>query len=766
MTFQPSSEQQQIFDYVMQYMVGGPRDQIMALMIEALAGTGKTTTLFELAKLLPSAGSKAYCAFNKDIVTEAEIKFRGTGVQVKTFHSLGLSALKKYLGAKDMNVNDKKYRILVEAWAAESAALQDAITQLGKELYDRLYTMRLQEGYDDGSAQQEAAEKRDAYVKEMFRETMNATIQMLAFLRLKLIQWDDVMSLVQMIAQYRMADDINDEETIIAVMVGAAEGLMIEAERAVKNKQEIDYTDMIYWSVYWKDVRFYQFTWVFVDECQDLSPMQRALVEKIIYPKGGRIILVGDRHQAIYAFAGADSDSFDLSIAQFDAHVLPLSVTRRCDSIVAYHASQLAPEFTSLPEKPRGKVVWIDEGRLVGVAKPGDMVLSRIKSPLVGGCLELIGAGIPATILGNEIGKALVAILEKLQKREGYTFETVLDVLAAYKDEQIERYLNKGDEQMAVHVRDQCAAVEIVINRSKAPDIETLILSIEQLFSNKGGKDQVIFATGHKSKGLEADRVFIIAPDRLPLRFEGMTGESIQQEDNLDYVIRTRTKHTLVYLTNKRFLRDNKMPIYAQTTFDDLDWTSETLPQPQLLADNYSKTYSPTGENWLSEFVVDDIAEQTFSYPQNALDEAEVRSAYRRQAVPDDYEVKPNPLFSGKDNAWDAGVNNHYAIEEICKAEGMPHDMDWLDWRMSRRALGNLRQQIEMIEVEAVTIELEPEPPTFRATGNLKRDLQMFRAVPVPKQGRLVDLVQQMSVTEIDTMIALLLAARDGKIEA
>ena len=48
---------------------------------------------------------------------------------------------------------------------------------------------------------------------------------------------------------------------------------------------------------------------VFIDECQDLNACQRSLMLKAVKPNGGRFIAVGDPAQAIYGFAGADSDS-------------------------------------------------------------------------------------------------------------------------------------------------------------------------------------------------------------------------------------------------------------------------------------------------------------------------------------------------------------------------------------------------------------------------------------------------------------------------
>ena len=70
-----------------------------------------------------------------------------------------------------------------------------------------------------------------------------------------------------------------------------------------------------------------------------------------------------------------------------------------------------------------------------------------------------------------------------------------------------------------------------------------MILKIDKLFkdSDKG----ICFSTIHKSKGLEADNVFIIALNKLPLQRAMKNPIQAQQEWNLCYVAYTRPKKAL-----------------------------------------------------------------------------------------------------------------------------------------------------------------------------------------------------------------------------
>ncbi len=69
------------------------------LVINAVAGSGKTTTLIEYAKSRPVASRILYLAFNKTVKTEAQQKFVTAGLQnvkVETAHSLAFDHVIKH----------------------------------------------------------------------------------------------------------------------------------------------------------------------------------------------------------------------------------------------------------------------------------------------------------------------------------------------------------------------------------------------------------------------------------------------------------------------------------------------------------------------------------------------------------------------------------------------------------------------------------------------------------------------------------------------
>lgn len=81
------------------------------LLIDAKAGSGKTSTLLMIANDLISKNKKClFLAFNKSIVNELSKKIQDERVLIKTVHSLGYSFIKSFLYRKH-NVN---YRINVD----------------------------------------------------------------------------------------------------------------------------------------------------------------------------------------------------------------------------------------------------------------------------------------------------------------------------------------------------------------------------------------------------------------------------------------------------------------------------------------------------------------------------------------------------------------------------------------------------------------------------------------------------------------------------
>src|SRR5579862_2737784 len=90
--FKPSKYQAAIFNFIDK----GKGNAI----IEAVAGSGKTTTIVEALK--KTSGSAVFLAFNKSIATELKTRVP-EHVQARTFHSLCYTPVLKTIGAREVN---------------------------------------------------------------------------------------------------------------------------------------------------------------------------------------------------------------------------------------------------------------------------------------------------------------------------------------------------------------------------------------------------------------------------------------------------------------------------------------------------------------------------------------------------------------------------------------------------------------------------------------------------------------------------------------
>lgn len=299
------------------------------------------------------------------------------------------------------------------------------------------------------------------------------------------------------------------------------------------SKMVVDFDDMIWFPFVYR-LNVGKWDTVFVDEAQDLNAAQIAMVLSAIKPTG-RIIAVGDPAQSIYQFRGADSEAIPNFINKLKAKTLPLSVTYRCPKKVVKMAQEIVPDIEAHEKSPEGYVVEMDSAELLKAVKPGDFVLSRTNAPLIKYCLQLLKAGVPANIQGRDIGANLLYFIKKSKAK---TINSFIKYVNDWRDQEVERLITQKKNT------DICVdKAECLLNLCEGIlTIADLKETIEKLFNDVDDSSKVIFSTTHKAKGLERDRVFILAGTYR----KGSGGE----EDNLWYVAVTRSKSEL-YLVQK-----------------------------------------------------------------------------------------------------------------------------------------------------------------------------------------------------------------------
>lgn len=474
------------------------------LIIEAVAGSGKTSTIVELMYYLGSNLRVLFLAFNKAIATELASRIP-KNAEACTLHSLGYKALAKTVRGR-LFVNKGKTYFL----AADVLGVVDG----------RKVELTEEEAHDN----------------RMKRVLANLVDKLIGLAKNCLIGPDQIGS------QWRdLAYNFDIEIPRDIPGIERLDSVLETVYRQDLNDSSINFDDMIFRPAY-NNLPVDSADVVMVDESQDLNAAQMRMLEnmRVTNPRV-RFIFVGDSKQAIYGFRGAGTDSMELIRQKFQCKSMPLSVSFRCSKRVIERAQVIVPNIEAAS--------WANEGLVTNQSmedfhksvQRGDFVLCRKNAPLVSSCLALIARGKAATIVGREIQNQISNLVDVLAKKNGGS--RLVDVLAELDAwERLEIEKAGDDERKASEVEDKANAVRVL--SEGLATVDEFRNRLESIFSDTDKGNLIKLMTMHKSKGLESERVWILqtTPVRCKLDWQ------IKQEDNLTYVSITRAKQELLYL--------------------------------------------------------------------------------------------------------------------------------------------------------------------------------------------------------------------------
>lgn len=494
MTFRPSKYQQAIFDFI----TGGTG----SALVEAVAGSGKTTTVVQGLEFIPSHLSTTFLAFNKSIAVELASRLP-RHVRAKTYHGLGMGAVLKWAertnGKRPGNDYVDEYKLIKIARRLMAA---DAFDNYGKAAI-QLVGMAKQWGV--GTHLEPLTPEVFHRIREHFG------------------------------VEFEGRDAIPERGVEYAMQ------LLIESNRQAN--LSIDFDDMIYLPVLF-DLRLWQNDWLIVDEAQDTNPVQLELLRKSL-KRNGRLIAVGDTRQAIYGFRGADANAMKNIKDAFHCVELPLSICYRCSRSVVEHAKRIVPHIESFDGALAGHVDTLGVWSTSVFNGPDDGVVCRNTAPLIELAFSMMRDHVAFSIMGKDIGDGLITLINKLEATDLEELDVFLDV---YYEDAKKKYDKPEDGAKLAAVDDKVTALKAMIENMYGQGIRDLLQTIEMLFNGDGGG--VTLCTAHKAKGLEWKRVFILDPFLMPSKHATKAWE-IEQEANLQYVAITRAKHELYYIRNK-----------------------------------------------------------------------------------------------------------------------------------------------------------------------------------------------------------------------
>lgn len=471
MNFTPTAEQEIILQHV--------RDTNDNLLISALAGAAKTTTLVLIAEALDK--STLCLAFNKRIATEMQERLPSQCV-ASTLNSLGHRAWAQILGRRLILDDRKTFRLLK---ARYETLEPDEARSITDSFLDLLHVI------EDGKA--------GGYVPDdLFPQAK------------PLLTDDDIASgeIVLSELEFQIVRDVS-AASIREALTGT-----------------IDYDDQLLMPTCFP-CSFPHFPVVMVDEAQDLSELNHAMLRKIV--KRARLIAVGDECQSIYGFRGAHSQSMELLRQTFSMTPLVLSVSFRCPISVVNEARWRAPHMQWPSWAKEGKVQNITKWRAEELPA-GAVILCRNNAPLFRMAIALLKRGRYPELVGNDLAKSLIGAMKKLGPLSTPR-EQVLVLIDKWADKRKQKVRRKNA------VDDQAACMKVFA--WEGANLGQAITYAEATLARSG---PIKLMTIHKAKGLEFDDVFILD--------SFLIGED-QQDQNLKYVGQTRAKSTLTYITSE-----------------------------------------------------------------------------------------------------------------------------------------------------------------------------------------------------------------------
>lgn len=438
----PTSEQQAI--------IAAARDTADNLLIPALAGAAKTSTLVMVAEALPDI--EILClAFNKKIAVEMQERLP-RNCKAMTLNSLGHRTWSEAIGRRLRIESGKTYDIvkglIEEQTRDDQRGLYDAMAELM-----RLVDFGKACGYIPTGTNERAKRLMD---DEDFFPHLE---QRLSPLEEDIIRGATIESLKQAM---QGVCDFNDQILMPTIFHGA----------------------------------FPRYPLVLVDEAQDLSALNHATLRKLCKR---RLIAVGDPCQAIYGFRGAHEDSMSKLRETFDMKELPLTISFRCPQAVVEHVRWRAPAMR-----------WPDWARPGGVRTVGrwsaaDLeedatIICRNNAPLFGIAIRLLKNGRTCQLDGKDIILGITKVMRKFGGSD-MKQQAVLDRIAVWLENEKEK--NKKRAHNRIEDRAECMAI---FARQGATLGEALAYAQHLMNLHSPLK----LMTGHKAKGLEFDQVYFL----------------------------------------------------------------------------------------------------------------------------------------------------------------------------------------------------------------------------------------------------------------
>ena len=465
------------------------------IKINAVAGSGKTTTIIEYAKLRPTNSKLLYLVFNRSVKKDAEKKFREKNilnVKVETAHSL---AYKHVIIGSNYKVHSTSYKT-----------------------YEIAEILNLKVG-----GEKHAEFMIANHINKFISYFCNSDKEKLSDL-----------NYLDCISDYKARDFVKRFYRYIETQAGL---LLKKMELG-----EIELTHDFYLKKFHLLALQLNYDYILFDEGQDAS----AAILDVFLKQNATKVIVGDTHQQIYGWRHAVNSLEKVNFKTFN-----LSSSFRFGEDIAELANRILNWKNHIAQQP----ILSIKGQGVSNEIKSKAVIARTNLGLL---LEAINFIVEKRKIasvyfeGNinsytyaEEGASLYDVLNLFNGKHRLIRDKLIKTMRTMED--LEEYIDKTeDAQLGIMVniiKEYGNAIPVLIKEIKSKHVGDL----------EKDKAEVIFSTVHRCKGMEYDTVqlandFITENKIIELKKKVRDEQGkakLTEEINLLYVALTRTKNSI-----------------------------------------------------------------------------------------------------------------------------------------------------------------------------------------------------------------------------
>ena len=488
------------------------------LLIEALAGTGKSTILAERAKVLKSEKlSPLECRFvvfgrkNKaDLANKlSEIKWEKS---VQTLNSLGYEILRDALGKshKQFRLNNGKYEKI-----AQDKRYLDSYNKWGDKIPGKLQV--------------------ENHNGELAIKSKGDFVDLLDKMRLHCYFVDEISNddVWEMAGKYGIEIF---KSRLTEITEAVCDVLETGLDKGI-GKLNIDFLDQTW--LLWHDQNVYKHIFkkwsnklkvISIDECQDVDLLQIEFIKLLHNQFSNFVIAVGDRFQAIYSFRGAITDGIDVISKKINCEKMPLTTNWRCGKKHLKLVRDIYPNINIKPSPtaPDGEIRIIKENNFLDIFDGADRSLSffgicRKNAPLLIFAIRLLTAGYPARIKDINLGAKLLNKVKEVVRGKYHVdiFLSQVEEWFSFQANSINKLPEKLQEQKLTELKDYRDCLVALFAKFQPKSLNDWKTEIDKIFDESITTKKIIdLYTIHSGKGGEGHYTFIIYPENMPIEFE------------------------------------------------------------------------------------------------------------------------------------------------------------------------------------------------------------------------------------------------------